>query len=348
MQALWSLGVLVGLLSYVYPSPNHLLTDQSILSKITHYETENDYVVPDIVHQVYDYQSPNLLLYLSILSIQYFHHPKRHILWVNDEGKYRKSHWEGWQRNKQIGSWEEHFYQLIHVNKSLEIQFITFPSTPPGNTSIYVSNKAHKSDFVRMEVLKKYGGIYIDTDAIVSSNLNELRKFPFVLSFDNIVNKENSNLPTRLNNGVIFSAKDALFLSLWMKKYSTFHVEDFSYDSSVVPWKLTLQYPDLIHIEMNRISPVSYGFHTAKLAEALTCGIYVPPSLLQENHYSLLNNSIPKTVFDEVRKDGAVWYPDYNYEKKQFSYENTIPDSFMFSEGLKKKLIIHLTMSQVR
>jgi hypothetical protein len=312
----------------------------------THSEYEEDYLVPDIVHQVYDYQSPNFFLYLSILTVQYFHRPKRHILWVNDEGRYRKSHWETWQRNRKPNSWEDHFYHLIHTNKSLEIEFITFPSHPPGNTSTFVSNKAHKSDFVRMNVLQSMGGIYIDTDAFVTHSLHELRKHNFTLSFDNIVNKDNLSLPKRLNNGIIFSSPNAVFLQIWMKTYRLFQVQSFDYDSSVVPYQLAMEYPDMIHLEMNRISPISYGFQTAKLAESLTCGLFIPPEAIDESrdHSSM---GISKEMASMFKKHGAIWYPDYNQEKKVFSFANTLPDIFMFQE-LKKKLILHLTMSQVR
>lgn len=313
-------------------------------SKVTYYETEADYVVPDIVHQVYDYQSPNLFLYLSILSIQYFHRPKRHILWVNDEGRYRKGHWESWQRNRQPNTWEDHLYHLIHTNKSLEIQFTTFPAHPPGNTSIFVSNKAHRSDFLRMKVLLEMGGLYIDTDAFITKPLHELRKYNFTLSFDNIVNKKDSPLPKRMNNGVIISSKDALFLKIWMKEYQTFQVQSFDYDSSVVPYQLATLYPDLIHVEMNRISPISYGFQTAKLAEALTCGIYIPPGTFSTASTGS-KRSIPEAIAKHIQEQGAIWYPEYS--GNGFTFDGVLPDVFMYQE-LKKKLILHLTMSQVR
>ena len=267
---------------------------------------------------------------------------------MNDEGRFRKAHWESWQRNRKEGSWEDHFYNLIHINKTLEIQFITFPSHPPGNTSTFVSNKAHKSDFVRMNVLKDMGGIYIDTDAFVTSSLHELRKYNFTLSFDNIVNRDNPSLPKRLNNGIIISSPQSLFLTRWMKSYAAFQVQSFDYDSSVVPYQLATEYPDWIHLEMNRISPISYGFQTAKLAESLTCGIYIPKGLIEMNNKDYTrSHGWNKEFIDRLNKFGGVWYPRYDPQQKQFTYEGTSPDIFMAQE-LHKKLILHLTMSQVR
>jgi hypothetical protein len=328
------------------------------------------YKVPDIVHQVYDYQSPNFFLYLSIATIQRFHQPKRHILWVNDEGRFRKAHWESWQRSAQGSdkSWEKQLHSLIHTEKKLEIQFVTFPSHPPGNESIYVTNKAHKSDFVRMKALAEYGGIYIDTDAYILQSLDSLRLFPFTLAMDNLVNKRASHLPKRLNNGVIFSEKNSSFLNIWMKSYNNFRVDSFDYDSSVIPFHLAVEHPDLIHIEMNRISPISYSFHTSQFAEAVTCGIFIPPSSGNSSSSSDVlkrlaqsypwakkmskisdNYYLKKELFagDGDVKKGAIWYPKYKTSDKIYSFENTSPDYTMY-EHLKQKFILHLTMSQVR
>ena len=155
-------------------------------------------VVPNIMHQTYDYQSPNFFMYLSITCVQRYVRPDRHILWVNDEGKYRKAQWESWQHNALKAanpSWEADFAKLIRSGV-IEAKMITFPYYPPGNESIYVSNKAHRSDFVRMEALMKMGGMYLDTDAFAVQPLNEMRKHNFTLSFDNIVNPD-ENAPKR-------------------------------------------------------------------------------------------------------------------------------------------------------
>jgi len=52
--------------------------------------TLHQHLVPSIVHQIYDYQAPSFFLYLSIMCVQRYVQPLRHILWVNDEGRFRK------------------------------------------------------------------------------------------------------------------------------------------------------------------------------------------------------------------------------------------------------------------
>ena len=90
-------------------------------------------IVPDIVHQIYDYQSPNFFMYLSLMSVHRYIKPSKHILWVNDEGKYRKGHWESWQNSALNSplSWEANLTAMIKIN-TIEAKLITFPFSPPG------------------------------------------------------------------------------------------------------------------------------------------------------------------------------------------------------------------------
>ncbi|RYH30465.1 hypothetical protein EON65_05100 [archaeon] len=278
------------------------------------------YVVPDIVHQTYDYQNPNFFLFLSILTVQRFMKPSKHILWVNDEGRYRKMHWDGWQKRAQPGSWEFEFAQYIR-NNTIEAKLLTFPASPPGNASTFAPNKAHRSDFVRMQALLEQGGMYLDTDVFALKPLTELRIHEFTLSFDNIVNPDRA-ASKRLNNGVLLSAPNASFLRLWMKEYAHFNPQSFDYDSSVVPFKLAADYPDLVNIEWNRIAPVSYGFQTARFADTLSCGLYHPTSL-------------------------SIHTPAYDHAARRYTLASTKP-SVAVVKRLQNKLLLHLTMSQVR
>lgn len=277
-------------------------------------------VVPDIVHQTYDYRQPNFFMYLSFICVQHYMKPKRHILWVNDEGRYNKGFWEGWKKKAAPGSWEADLAKLIDSGK-IEAKFLSYPIHPPGNETTFVSNKAHRSDFVRMNALKSMGGIYLDTDAFPIASLDQLRQHNFTISFDNIVNAD-SKAPKRLNNGVLLSSPDAPFLRVWMKAYRTFDPSSFEYHSSTLPYHLATQYPDLLHIEMSRISPISFAFQTSAAAAALACGIYSPAGRF-------------------------IWSPLWDPQKKKFTYSGTQPDYNLYA-ALHNKLVLHLTMSQVR
>jgi len=69
-------------------------------------------------------------------------------------------------------------YQNVHVNSMNLIQFSTHTLYDHflANGSLFKSKfvKQHTSDFVRLLILIKYGGTYIDTDMIVRKNLKDL------------------------------------------------------------------------------------------------------------------------------------------------------------------------------
>ena len=127
--------------------------------------------MPNTVHQIYDYPAPSFLLFLSLQCVQHYLRPQRHVLWVNDEGRFRRQHWEGWMEKAAAAtpdissssssfsssSWELQLHNLIIRDQRIIVRFLPFPSHPPGNTSTPVSNKAHRSDFVRLAALLEEG-----------------------------------------------------------------------------------------------------------------------------------------------------------------------------------------------
>ncbi|KAJ1398411.1 hypothetical protein B484DRAFT_254934 [Ochromonadaceae sp. CCMP2298] len=313
-------------------------------------------VVPNTVHQIYDYVAPNFFLYLSLKCVQRFARPTKHVLWVNDEGKFRRAHWAAWQQKAQQsppGSWDRDLAGMVQSGK-IEARFLTFPAHPPGNTSTFASNKAHRSDFVRLRALLEEGGAYLDTDAFVVQSLAPLRQHNFTMSFDNIVNAHAPlriwtgegagaaptapTMPARLNNGVMLSAPSAPFAQLWEARYSAFNPLSFDHDSSVVPYRLMQQYPDLLHLEMSRIAPMSFAFGTARAAEALACGLLMP------------GEGIWAPRWTEGREEGAEIEGAGGADKalsRGYTYRGVQLDRSLY-RGLRRKIVLHLTMSQVR
>lgn len=312
-------------------------------------------IVPDIVHQTYDYASPNFFLFLSLLCVQRFMKPQHHYLWVMDEGRFRKGQWDGWQYNAKPGSWESEMVHFLH-NKSIEWHYLTFPLYPPNKPELQATNKAHRSDFARMKLLLEQGGVYLDTDAYVLRPLHELYQHEFTIAFDNIVNLDETK-PKRMNNGVLLAAPNSSFLQLWQQEYQRFNPASFDHDSSVVPYRLATLYPDLIHVEQSRLSPISYGFQTSLLAEAITCGIFIPPGL-SGSAANPVYSSLQMAFADDTQiisktsattATGFIWYAQYDHDAKHFTFERTQAQdaSYMF-KVISRKMVLHLTMSQVR
>lgn len=161
----------------------------------------------------------------------------------------------------------------------------------------------------------------MDTDAYPISSLDELRKHEFTMAFDNLVNPD-LTAPKRLNNGIILSTANSTFLSKWSKEYSSFDPSSWAKHSSEIPFFLATQYPDLIHIEWSRISPISFGFQTSETAAAITCGIF--------------NKQL-----------GEILYPRWIPKSRTYTYENVLPNKRLY-EMISRKLVLHLTMTGAR
>jgi hypothetical protein len=157
--------------------------------------------------------------------------------------------------------------------------------------------------------------MYLDTDAFAISSLETLRNYDFTISFDNVINPD-KNAPKRMCNGVMMSSPGSKFLNLWASTYNTFDPNSWDHHSSIIPYNLAMDYPDLVHVEMSRMSPISYGFQTSHAAAFITCGILMP-------------------------NQKAIHYPRWNKDTNSFTFEGTTPDNFLF-KNFKNKLGINI------
>ena len=65
---------------------------------------------------------------------------------------------------------------------------------------------AHKSDIIRMNVLKSSGGIYMDTDVLVLRSFDPLRRYDFTMGLQT---------STKMCNGVLLAHPRSAFLAAW-------------------------------------------------------------------------------------------------------------------------------------
>jgi hypothetical protein len=73
----------------------------------------------------------------------------------------------------------------------------------------------HKSDYIRAKVIHKYGGIWLDSDTLVMSNLNSL--FNILESNEGFLIKENNEI---ICSGVFGAKKGSPFLAEWSNRIS--------------------------------------------------------------------------------------------------------------------------------
>ncbi|RWS20039.1 uncharacterized protein B4U80_06737, partial [Leptotrombidium deliense] len=175
-------------------------------------------VVPNIVHYIlYRRNYITFIHFVSIRSVQRNQKPEKIYIHCDcDEltGEY-------WNR----------------LNKS---QIVVIRTKEPkvifGNVLFSVF---HSSDIGRMNILMKYGGIYLDTDVFLVNKLNIFFKYEMTLGWP-----EGDNLGTQ----VLIATKNARFLKLWLQSYKTYNGSLWYYNAGEYPTKFILEpHPDLVH-----------------------------------------------------------------------------------------------------
>ena len=166
------------------------------------YNYENNTLqIPNIIHYVFSLKKQTeefpFVYYLSILSnylinkpdIIYFHY-----------------------QYLPYGYWWDKALKYIKLN------YINTNSLNWGNKKII--KFAHKADKIRLDILLKYGGIYMDIDTITYRHYHHLLRYDFVMGLQ----EENygSNNITLYCNAILFAKKNNIFIKKWIEHYEEY------------------------------------------------------------------------------------------------------------------------------
>lgn len=188
----------------------------------------NSFVVPNIVHFIWFADNSNremsFLNYVSILSAYKVQQPDVIMFHCNF---------------LPSGKWWGKLWRTI----PLKIVFKEKPREIHGQKIIHTF---HMGDIAKMEVLIKYGGIYLDYDVVVVNSLDPLRHY------DASLGKEK---PPKLIAGIIVACKNSLFLRMVYESYrDNYRPLDWDYNCARVAYKIALERPDLVYIEPRRLT----------------------------------------------------------------------------------------------
>jgi len=159
---------------------------------------------------------------------------------------------------------------------------------------------AHQADVLRLEILMREGGIYLDMDVICLKSFAPLLKHSFVMG----------KQETRgLCNAVILAAQNAPFLRAWHEGYRSFRSSgrDNRWDehSVLLPNALATEFPSDIHVE----GPGSFFWPSYKSPDPLwkECS---PESAFSEQEqladdYQTLGNSFCIHLWE------TLWWKDH-------------------------------------
>lgn len=162
------------------------------------------------------------------------------------------------------GEWWE------RIKPSLILNQIEAPKEIFGNKLYHV---AHQTDVVRLQMLKEFGGVYLDLDTISVKPLNELYNHGFVIGqelkpvfsytrlekLSHHLTLGNYQRVAGLCNGVLLSAPGSDFVNIWLDSFKGFRskgMDEYWGEFAVeIPLKLAKMHPEKVEI----LSP--YAFH---------------------------------------------------------------------------------------
>ncbi|XP_070547713.1 uncharacterized protein [Ptychodera flava] len=244
-------------------------------SKNLQSEFHDETVIPNIAHFLWFYEDQPLRFdqFISILSAYAVMKADKIMIHTDME---------------PIGKYWEILKETINT---LEIVPLHLPQLCLFN------NVHHRTDLARLQILLKYGGVYLDNDVIVVRSLEPLRHYDFVMGREIPLN------PDFLNNGIIMASKNSQFLKLFYLGYKIYYGNCWSCDSMQYANALAIQFPDLIHVEER-------SFHQTDTL--LTFEGHFP---WWKEHYTVhtfartyLNRARNKVeALDKVNPDSSVW-----------------------------------------
>jgi len=165
-----------------------------------------------------------------------------------------------WIDTEPMGEWWEYTKPFV------ETKFVEPPSEIFGKT---ITQTAHKSDVIRLQLLIEYGGIYVDTDVIFVKSFEPLLQYKFVMGQQGIRGREG------LCPAVMLSEKDSTFAKIWLQEFEgNFYggppgSKTWCLHSVDLPMELSFVYPDeitMIHHEAF-FWPLYHDDHMIRLFE---------------------------------------------------------------------------------
>jgi hypothetical protein len=185
-------------------------------------------------------------------------------------------------------SFEPTGYWWLKAKHDLELN-LTLRQIPP-TTSIYnhpLYHHAHRSDIVRLDILNKYGGIYLDLDVVVLKSFAKLISNPYQV--DAIFAWENKEF-NAICNAVIIAPISSKFLQRIYQSYQSFNSSCWACHSVLLTGQLANIYPNEVHVLP------SYTFFTpswSHIEELFVYNIYN----FQDNYACHLWNSYIGNLF---------------------------------------------------
>lgn len=109
---------------------------------------------------------------------------------------------------------------------------------------------AHESDFVRLDVLAREGGVYADMDTLFVRPMPEsLFQHDCVMGHETVDRSARPPARGSLCNALIMAIPGAQFIEIWRQRMAASFDGSWSAHSTFLPYQLSVAHPTLIHVE---------------------------------------------------------------------------------------------------
>lgn len=180
-----------------------------------------EYIIPNIVHFIFFGDSRvTYVTAVCVLAAFKNQNPDK-IMFHTDVDEFTGPHWERLQNTPGL---------IIDIHK------LKMPTEIFGQK---LGNVWHSGDIARINILMKYGGIFLDNDTYLVRTLNCFRKYEMALGRD-----ESGYIGTQ----ILLAHREARFLRLWPETYKE-HRPDLSYYNAGQKPVLEILWhkPELVH-----------------------------------------------------------------------------------------------------
>lgn len=179
-------------------------------------------MIPNIVHFNYGLMEQEddflFVYYIAVLSCKLINDPDKIYFYYHYEPK---GQW--WKKTKEL-------VDLIKIDVPLSI----------GTKQL--KKVAHKSDILRMQILKKYGGIYLDIDTICIRSYKDLLHNKFFIANEITESGKNKGLC----NAIMGTEPEGSFITNWWNNYEEhFDPDGWQESSTILPFHLSKENTNL-------------------------------------------------------------------------------------------------------
>ena len=128
------------------------------------------FIVPNIIHFVrFNLSEYSFIDYVVMQAAMKNHRPDS-IYIHTDNNKFSGKYWEQIQKDREL-------------KRRIRILPLQLPTEVFGQKLSEDWQLYHGSDFERIRIMKKYGGIYLDNDVFVVKNLDKYRRYEMVMGW---------------------------------------------------------------------------------------------------------------------------------------------------------------------